>query len=956
MAQETTIKLSADISGLKKGIQDANRQIKLARAEFKAASTGMEDWSKSSAGIEAKLSSLKTVLGNQKTILSAYEAQLEQIVKEEGENSKGADEMRIKIENQKAIINQTASEIQSYNGKLNELEKEQAESARQAELQNSAMGKLKATINSQESDLQALKTKYQALVLEQGEGSKEAKELAAEIQKLSNELNENKGKMEAAKQAADKLDNSLDDAGDSADGATGGLSTFKVALGNLAANVISNAIQKLKDLAVETVNVGKSFDSAMSKVSAVSGSTGDDLEKLRKKAKEMGSTTQFTASEAAEAFNYMAMAGWKTKDMLNGIDGVLSLAAASGSDLATTSDIVTDALTAMGYKAKDAGKLADVMAAASSNANTNVEMMGMTFQYAAPLVGAMGYNMEDTAVAIGLMANAGIKGTKSGTALRAILSRLAAPPKAADMAMEKLGLSLTDSEGRMKSLDEVMQDLTVAFADLSEEEQARYAKDLAGQNAMSGLLAIVNAAPKDYKKLTKAVRESDGAAADMADTMLDNLGGDMTKLQSHVEGVQIALYEKLEPALRSGIEVLNKLADAVQFLIDHSTEVQAFLTALVTGVGTYLAYTTALTVMTEGWMALAVVQKAVAAGQAVLNAVMAANPIGLIVAAIAALVAAFVVLWKNNEEFREFWINLWDNLKEKVEPVIETIKIGFQLAWKKVKEIWAKAKPYFEAIWEGIKKVFKVVAPILLSYWKAAWTAIKAVWSVVVAYFKNIWTQIKNIFALVESVLKGDWEGAWKAIKNIVGGWVDYFKTIWKGIKEVFSGVGDFFKTVWEKVTSNFKSAGIKIGEAISGAVKAAINGVLNMAVERLNFFVKMLNGAIGVINKIPGVKISKLEEFEAPQLARGGVLRRGQVGILEGTGAEAVVPLENNKRWISATAKALKGAMASEGLTAGSGVTNNYTFNQTNNSPKALSRLEIYRQTRNQLNFARGV
>ena len=211
------------------------------------------------------------------------------------------------------------------------------------------------------------------------------------------------------------------------------------ALADLVADGIRMAISALKDLATETIKAGMGFEQGMAQVQAISGATAEEMQLLSDKAKEMGAKTKFSASESAEAFNYMAMAGWETEDMLNGIEGIMNLAAASGADLATTSDIVTDALTAMGYSAGDAGKLADVMAAASSNANTNVDLMGKTFQYAAPIVGALGYSMEDTAVAIGLMANAGIKGDKAGTALRSVLTRLSAPPKECAEAMEELG-------------------------------------------------------------------------------------------------------------------------------------------------------------------------------------------------------------------------------------------------------------------------------------------------------------------------------------------------------------------------------------------------------------------------------------------------------------------------------------------------------------------------------------
>ena len=297
------------------------------------------------------------------------------------------------------------------------------------------------------------------------------------------------------------------------------------------------------------VKVGSDFEAAMSKLQAVSGATAEDMEALTEKAKEMGATTKFSASESAEALNYMAMACWKTEDMLNGLEGIMNLAAASGEDLATVSDIVTDALTAFGLQASDSARFADVLAMASNASNTDVYKMGETFKYVAPLAGAMGYSIEDAAVAIGLMANAGIKGSEAGTALRATLTRLVKPPKDAADAMEQLGIVVTNADGSMKPLGETMVDLRAAFANLTAEEQASMAASIAGQEAMSGLLAIVNASDTDFANLTASINNANGAAAEMAAIMNDNLQGQITLFRSALEGLGIAIYESMEEPL-----------------------------------------------------------------------------------------------------------------------------------------------------------------------------------------------------------------------------------------------------------------------------------------------------------------------------------------------------------------------------------------------------------------------
>ena len=349
-------------------------------------------------------------------------------------------------------------------------------------------------------------------------------------------------------------------------------------------DILKGSMTAIAGLGGAAIKIGSDFESGMSKVAAISGASGQELEKLTDKAKEMGSTTKFSATESAAAFEYMAMAGWKTEDMLNGIEGIMSLAAASGEDLATTSDIVTDALTAFGMKASDAGHFSDVLAQASSNANTNVGMMGETFKYVAPVAGALGYTAEDTALAIGLMANAGIKGSSAGTALRSMMSRLTKPTKEVQNAMNRLGISLTDDNGKMKSLNEVMADLRSGFNGLSEAEAAELASSLAGQEAMSGLLAIVNASDDDFKKLERSIYNCDGAAARMAETMSDNLQGQITILKSGVEGLAISLYENMQAPC---MEIVKTAQEMIQELQESFND--GGLDSLVTTFGSILS-------------------------------------------------------------------------------------------------------------------------------------------------------------------------------------------------------------------------------------------------------------------------------------------------------------------------------------------------------------------------------
>ena len=332
------------------------------------------------------------------------------------------------------------------------------------------------------------------------------------------------------------------------------------AIGGKAVTAVGSA---LKSVTTSAVSAGMSFENAMSSVAAISGATGTNFESLSKKAKEMGASTKYTATEAANAMEYMAMAGWKTADMLSGIDGIMNLAAASGSDLARTSDIVTDALTAFGKQAKDSGEFADVLAAASANANTNVDLMGETFKYVGSVAGAMGYSIQDISLATGLMANSSIKGSAAGTALRSTITRMAKPTEESSMAMSALGLSLTDTNGNMNSFGEVMKDMRKGMQGMTEDEKASYAAMLGGQEAMSGLLAIANASDEDFNKLSDAINNAAGSAEKMAGIKMDNLQGAVDELKSGMEGLGITAFEQASESLKGFVEnatsVVNNL-------------------------------------------------------------------------------------------------------------------------------------------------------------------------------------------------------------------------------------------------------------------------------------------------------------------------------------------------------------------------------------------------------------
>lgn len=332
-------------------------------------------------------------------------------------------------------------------------------------------------------------------------------------------------------------------------------------------------------------SVGTSFEAGMSGVEAIANATGEEMDMLTEKAKELGSSTKFTATEVSEGFNYMAMAGWSAEEMMEGIDGVINLAAASGEDLGLVSDIVTDSLTAFKMSADDAGRYADILAQASSNANTNVAMMGETFQYCAPIAGALGYKVDDMATAIGLMANAGIKGSMAGTSLRSIMTNLSAPTDNSAAAMEKLGISLENEDGTMKTFAELLENMREGFQGLSEAEAAAAAKAIAGKPGMSGLLALINASDEDVAALATEIENCAGAAEKMANVKLDNLQGDITILKSATEGLGLSIYDTFSVKLRKGTQFLTQMVNKLHDGIENGYDMNAVIKDVANNIG-----------------------------------------------------------------------------------------------------------------------------------------------------------------------------------------------------------------------------------------------------------------------------------------------------------------------------------------------------------------------------------
>lgn len=570
---------------------------------------------------------------------------------------------------------------------------------------------------------------------------------------------------------------------------------------------VSAAIGGLGAAAVKTAS---DFDASMSNVQAISGATAEDMEILREKAREMGEKTKFSATEAGDAMSYMAMAGWKTGDMLGGIEGIMNLAAASGEDLATTSDIVTDALTAFGMTAEESGNLADIMAAASSNANTNVSLLGESFKYVAPLFGAMNYSAEDAATALGLMANAGIKGSQAGTSLKTAIANMVSPTDSMAAVMDKYELSLTNTDGTMKSFSEVMEMLRGKMGGLSETEQAAAASTLFGKEAMAGMLSIINAAPADYEKLTNAVDNADGSAKNMADTMNDNLAGQITILKSKLQELAISIGETLMPYIKKAVEVIQKIVDKFNGMSDAQKKLIVVIGIIIAALGPLLiiigkvslgisAVTGAFSklsgiggVVTKFGGIVKTVLSGIGNAVKVLFGLIMAHPI---IAVITVIVGALILLYTKCEWFRDG-----------------------------VNAIIAAVVDFFKNFGKNAKEVFDLFV-----------TTISGAVNKVIEFFKNLWTDIKNIWGSIKDFVvntaNGLKESAVNAFKGLVTGIKNAVSKITGAVKNGFKGAIDFITSLprkaieWGKdfikgLADGIKNAVGMVTDAVSGVAK----------------------------------------------------------------------------------------------------------------------------------------
>lgn len=781
MAQ-ASIKIGASMSEYQAAMKAAVASMKQLSSEYSLAAANAKLYGTKSDALKAKISELTQKMDVQKTKVEDCKSHYETLTTRLDNNKKKSEELKAKV----AELSKAYEESKEATGENSEETK-----------------KLKTELDKAEKQLattEAQTTKYEAAVKKQGAAVTQAEADLANMEVQLRDVN-----AELARQKFDEYAEKAGKVGQAVQTAGQHMMKVTTAIGGVAA---------------ASVTVAANFEQQMSKVQAISGATAEDTDRLTESARQWGRDTKYSATEAGEAFEYMALAGWKTDDMLEGIGGILNLAAASAMDLGTASDIVTDYLTAFGLSAKDAGKFADEMAYAMSHSNTTTEALGEAYKNCAATAASMGYSVEETTAVLMTMANAGVKGGEAGTALNAIMTRLATDTKGCATELSKYGVEVYDAQGNMNSLSSILTGVRGVWNNLTDEQQANLAKTIAGTNQFSALQTIMSglsdeaiASGMSFSDYSEALQNCDGTASDMAATMQDNLLGRLTQLKSKLEDVGITIGNSLMPFMEKAVAKIGELADKFAALSPQQQETILKIAGVVAAIGPLL---TIVGKVVGKLATMGTTASGATGGMAVLKGALAAitSPVGIAVAAIAAITAVIVTLWNTNEDFRNRITEIWNRIKsvftefgQHITDKLNSLGFDFENFGEVVK-----------AIWEGF---CNVLAPI-----------IEGVFNNIAIFIETTLNVITGVFDLFVSLFTGDWSGAWDAVKGI-------FESVWNGLKEYISnilntikGVVDaflgLFGTSWDEVWNSIKTTFENIWNGIVSFFTGILDGIRN--------------------------------------------------------------------------------------------------------------------------------
>lgn len=777
------------------------------------------------------------------------------------------------------------------------------------------LDQLNKVYKAQNTILDSYKKELEMIVKEQGENSAAADNMrikianqqaavnktAAELATYEKKLDEATNGMEAGEKAADDLGDSVKDAGKDANDASDGFTVMKGVLADLASTAIKACVDGLKDLGKAAIDAWQTFDEGADTIVKMTGATGEAAKELEDSFANVSKTILADSTDIAKTIGELnTRFGYTGEELEDAAVAFLKFADVTGTDAQGAVQDVAKALTAAGMDMSNYQQILDALTVASQKSGVSVDKVadGLT-KYGAQ-TRALGLDLEEVIALFAQFESGGVN-------TEAALSGLS---KATSIWMKEGKDAGTELQKTVKAIQSAG----------SASKAAEIAIEAFGNKAGPELADAIQSGRFAFDDLTKAVKESGGAV----DRTFEETQDAPDKLKLAVQGLKTDLAQTanevltdLAPDIEKAIEKIGKalkediipaIKSAIQWVLRNKSAILATISGIAAGL-IALNVVHIINGLVSAFQAFKAAQEGATVAQWLLNAAMSANPIGIIIAAITALVTAFVVLWNTSEDFRNFWIGLWEVIKEAAAAAWEFISGLFTEAWGVIKDAWSVVADFFKGVWEGIKKAFSAAKEWLSDVFTGAWDAIKKAWDAVTGFFSDIW----------------------------------------KDIKEIFSGVGDWFGDIFEGAKEAIK----KVWDTLEGIVKAPIN----VLIDGLNLFIKGLN-KVKIPDWVPGVGGKGISIPLIPKLARGGILKRGEIGLLEGSGAEAVVPLENNQRWISATAQAMRQALQVEGVIAGGGGAAGQTivFNQTNNSPEALSPLQIYRNTQKQLQLAKGV
>lgn len=754
---------------------------------------------------------------------------------------------------------------------------------------------------------------------------------------------------ENTQESVEGLGDETEETGEQTDDTNESFTIWKGTLANIASQVITTVISKVKDLAKEIVGLGEDFTATMSEVKAISGASDEEFAKLEETARKFGSETVFSATEAAEALKYMSLAGWDTEQSTAALGGVLDLAAASGMELGQASDMVTDYLSAFGMGAEDAAYFADLLAYAQANSNTTAAQLGDAYGNCAASLNAAGQDIETVTALLESMANQGLKGSEGGTALSAtmrdITNSMSEVKDETDLAqlaqsefvsstgdlndllgknyiqMGKTLIPVSDAQGNFRDLTDILTDVSDATNGMGDAERAAAMANTFTAYSIKGVNLVINEGMDKVAGYEEELRKANGAASDMADTMNDNLKGDLAGMNSALDELKLKFFDGLEGPLRSAAQfITNKVVPALTALLQNFDSILPGVVALTTAITTFktvMAISSLINTVTAAWTAYKTANEGATVAQWLFNAAVGANPLVLLISLLVGLVVMFVVLWNKCDWFREFWINAWEKIKEVASSVWEAITGFFSNAWEKIKEIWGAVTGFFSGLWENLKSIFSkianwvndnVVQPIkdfftpFVEFFSALFEVIRQLTVGVIETIKiivgtiaswvdeNVIQPVKNFFIDLWDSVSAKVSEMWETIKSIflpVFGWInehmiqpvaEVFSSLWNGIsnkaseawdgiKSVFSKVaeffGDIFSKAWEKVKNVF-SVGGKIFEGMKEGIVENFKKVVNVIIRGVNKAITFPFDHInGLLDRIQGFDILGQYPFE---------------------------------------------------------------------------------------------